>query len=137
MRSALYWDWMPAVLAGGLSLLGVALAAVGLNGVVSYSVSRRTREIGIRMALGAQRASVIRMVLAETLRLVAVAIPLGLGGALAASRYMGSMIYGIRPTDTLTFAGSSLAVIVVALLSSQVPALRAIRIDPARVLRDQ
>jgi ABC-type antimicrobial peptide transport system permease subunit len=110
---------------------------VGLIGVVYYSVSRRTREIGIRMALGAQRASVIRMVLAETLRLVAVAIPLGLGGALAASRYMGSMIYGIRPTDTLTFAGSSLAVIVVALLSSQVPALRAIRIDPARVLRDQ
>jgi predicted permease len=137
MRSALYWDWMPAVLAGGLSLLGVVLAAVGLNGVVSYSVGRRTREIGIRMALGAQRTGVIRMVLAETLRLVAVAVPLGLGGAFAAGRYMGSMIYGVRPTDALTFAGSSLAVILVALLSSQIPVLRALRIDPARVLRDQ
>ena len=117
---------------GGLALL---LASVGLFGVMSYSVARRTNEIGVRMALGAQRHDVIRMVLSESMILVAVGLVLGLAGAAAASRLIASQLFGLAATDISTHIAAATVMVTVAGIAGYLPARRAARVDPMRALR--
>ncbi|PYS88843.1 MAG: permease [Acidobacteria bacterium] len=126
---------MGAVLLGGFGLLALILASVGLYGVMAYSVSRRTREIGIRMALGAQSGDVLRLVLREAMTLVAVGILLGLIAAFAVTRLLAGFLYGISPTDPWAFIGIVILLAAVALIASLVPARRAAKIDPMVAFR--
>ena len=111
------------------------LAALGIYGVISYMVSERTQEIGIRLALGASRSNILRIVLRQGLGLAAVGAAVGLVCALIVSQLMASLLYGIRPTDPLTFAGVAFLFLGVALLACYLPARRAIRVDPMIALR--
>jgi ABC-type antimicrobial peptide transport system permease subunit len=111
------------------------LAAVGLYATVAYLVNRRAQEIGVRMALGAGRGDVLRLVLTQGLRLSAVGAVIGLAGALAASHSISSFIYGVAPTDPLSYSIGVLIAIGVALLASYFPARRAMRVDPVVALR--
>jgi ABC-type antimicrobial peptide transport system permease subunit len=117
--------------------LALFLAAIGIYGVISYSVSRRRREIGLRVALGAGRPGVLRLVVGRGMALVVVGILLGTGAALALTRVMASLIHGVSSTDPLTFTAASVLLAAVALIACLVPAFRASRIDPAIALRDQ
>ena len=119
-------------IAGCVALL---LGAVGIYGVIAYIAAQRTREIGIRLALGAQPADVLRMVLAQGLVLAGAGIAIGLVGALAVTRVMGALLYGTSPTDPLTFAAVVPLLGAAALLASWVPARRAMRADPIAALR--
>jgi predicted permease len=119
---------------GGLALL---LASVGLYGVMAYVVGLRRREIGVRLALGAQRRDVFRLVLKEGMALVAVGIGVGLAGAIAATRLLTTFLYDVRPTDAMTFIGVAAALAAVALLANYLPARRAARTDPMRALRNE
>jgi predicted permease len=118
----------------GLTALG--LAAVGIYGVVAYTVVQRTRDIGIRMALGATRRDVVSLVVGEGLRLALVGTALGLAGALAASRLLSGLLYEVSSTDPLAYAGVAATVVAVAALAAYLPARRASRLDPADVLRE-
>jgi putative ABC transport system permease protein len=124
-----------AILLGGFAGLALVLAAVGVFGVLSYTVERRTHELGIRVALGAGRSDVVRLVMAETLSMTAVGVVLGLAGALALSRLAQSMLYQIRADDPLTFAIVGVGLAGVAVVAAIVPARRAARVDPAIALR--
>jgi ABC-type lipoprotein release transport system permease subunit len=135
MRDVLNVERSMASLLASLSILGMFLAAVGLYAAVAYLVNRRTHEIGIRMALGARRADVLRLVLARGLRLSAVGAALGLVGAIAASRLMSSFLYGVKPTDPLCYVASILVAVGVTLLASYFPARRATKVDPVVALR--
>jgi putative ABC transport system permease protein len=115
--------------------LAFILAAIGIYGVVSYSVAQRTREIGIRMALGAKQNDVLRLVLAEGFRLTAVGVVLGLAGAFALTRVLRSLLFEVKPTDPTTFIAFSLLLASVALLASYIPARRATKVDPLVALR--
>src|SRR4029079_485867 len=126
---------LPMTLLWIFSALAVALSAVGIFGVMSYTVSRRTREMAIRMALGANRRKMLGLVLREGFLVTLLGVVLGLAGALALSRVMGRYVYGISSTDPLTFAATSLLLIGVALLASYIPARRAARVDPNVALR--
>jgi predicted permease len=117
---------------GGLALV---LASVGIYGVISFAVSQRTREIGVRMALGAQPAEVLRMILTEGLKLVAVGVVVGVAAALMLTRLLEGMVYGVRVRDPLIFAMVNLLMIVVSLAACYVPARRATRVDPLVALR--
>ena len=119
---------------GGLATL---LAAVGMYGVLAYGVSRRTAEMGIRMALGAQRRDVQWMVFRETANMFGAGIAAGLVGALAATHLIASMLYGVKPFDVAIFAGAALLLAVVAALAGWVPAHRASRIDAMEALRHE
>jgi len=116
-------------------MLAVMLASIGLYGVIAYSVARRTREIGIRAALGAGRPDILRMVLGQGLRLTLVGIGVGLAGAAATSRVLSSKLYGVMPTDPATFASVALLLMGVALAACYIPARRAVRVDPMVALR--
>lgn len=113
------------------------LAAVGLYGVMSYSVSQRTHEIGLRMTLGARRTDVMRMVLGSGITLVLIGVAIGLAGALATSRLLTSFLFEVRPSDPATFVGVAILLAAVALLASMAPALRATKVDPMIALRNE
>jgi putative ABC transport system permease protein len=119
---------------GGVALL---LAAVGIYGVMNYAVARRTREIGIRMSLGATRAQMLRMVLAQGMKQALVGALIGLAGALMLARLMGKMLYGVRPTDPLTFCGVAIVLGAAATVAICVPARRATHIEPIVALRHE
>jgi predicted lysophospholipase L1 biosynthesis ABC-type transport system permease subunit len=111
------------------------LSSVGIYGVLSYMVAQRTRDIGIRMALGASRSQIVWDVLGFGVRLAAIGLAIGIAGALGATRLLSSLLYGVRPTDVITFAAVSLILLVVALIASYLPARRATRVDPIVALR--
>jgi predicted permease len=126
-----------SVMLGLFAVLGLALAAVGIYGVLAYTVSQRQREMGVRLALGAQPADVLRLVLRSGMALAGSGVALGVAGALVLSRVMGSILYGVAPHDPLTFAGVMALLLAVALLACLVPARRAMRVDPAVTLRGE
>ncbi|HSU98275.1 MAG TPA: FtsX-like permease family protein, partial [Gemmatimonadaceae bacterium] len=124
-----------ASLSSVFGILATLLAALGLYGVMAYMVARRTREIGIRMALGASRGSVVWLVMREVLLLSAMGVAIGGAGAYAATRLVQKQLFGIMPTDTVTMALAAIGIASVALLSGYLPARRATGIDPMRALR--
>jgi len=126
-----------AMLVSGFGALALALACVGLYGLLHYSVARRTREIGIRMALGARQSSVIGMEMGRALRLVAAGIVLGLPDVWIASRWVKSLLFGLAPDDPATIAGAALLLVTAALLAAYAPARRASRVDPMTSLREE
>lgn len=117
------------------ALIALLLTAIGIYAVIAYSVVQRTREIGIRMALGAQSRDVLKLVVRNGMRLALIGVALGLAGALALSRLMTSLLFGITPTDALTFTAVSTGLIAVALLACYIPARRATKVDPLVALR--
>ncbi len=124
-----------ALLLSLFAVVGVVLASIGLYGVVSYSVVQRTHEVGVRLALGARRRDVLTMVLRQGLGLTVLGLLLGLGGALALTRYLDSLLFGVTPTDATTFLTVPLLLLAIALLACYVPARRATSVDPLIALR--
>ena len=115
--------------------VALLLASIGIHGLVAFSVAQRTREIGIRMALGADASSVLVLVTQRGLWLAAAGIVIGLGGSLALTRVLRALLYGTSPTEPLVFCGSALLLATVVLVASYVPARRATRVDPMIALR--
>jgi len=135
MQQAFWLDNMAAGSAVALSGLGMFLAALGLYGVIAYVVSKRQQEIGIRMALGAERGTVMRMVLAQGLRTAALGLGLGLVASLGTMRWLSNLLYGVKPTDAVSLLGSAAIVILVAIAAAYFPARRAAKVDPMVALR--
>jgi ABC-type antimicrobial peptide transport system permease subunit len=117
------------------ALTALLLAGLGIYGTISYLVSERTHEIGIRLALGAKRSEIMRMILRQGLVLAVAGAALGLAGALIVSHLMAGLLFGVTPTDPLTFVSVTLLLSAVALAASYVPAMRAMRVDPLVALR--
>jgi putative ABC transport system permease protein len=126
-----------ALLMSGFSLIALLLAAVGIYGVLAYSVTERTREIGVRVAMGAQPGRIVTMVVGTGMRLVIGGTVVGIGGALALSGLLKGLLFGIRPTDVATFIGVPVVLACVALAAAYVPARRAARLDPMKALRSE
>jgi putative ABC transport system permease protein len=126
-----------AVVVGAFGLLALVLAAVGVYGVVSYSVSRRTHEVGIRLAVGATPGQVLRLVLLQGIRLAVVGVILGALGAAAVGQLLESLLYGVSAIDPLAFAVASTLLLLVAIGANLVPARAASRVDPLRALRTE
>jgi putative ABC transport system permease protein len=118
----------------GIALL---LASIGIYGVMSYSVAQRSHEIGIRMALGAARGHVLRLVMGQGMTLVIIGLVLGILGALGVTRLLANQLFGVEPTDPGTFAIVAFALCVVALVATLVPAMRATRLDPLAAVRQE
>lgn len=125
------------MLVGLFASIALALAAVGVYGVLAYAVTRRTREIGIRLALGAPRHGILRLVVGHGMTLIGAGLALGLGGALALSRVMRGLLFDVTATDPTTLASVGLAIVTVGLAACLVPALRALRVEPAEALRSE
>ncbi|HXT73202.1 MAG TPA: ABC transporter permease [Candidatus Angelobacter sp.] len=123
------------ILLGGFAALALVLGAIGIYGVMSYAVAQRTHEIGVRLALGAQRSNVLRMVLGSGAKLAFVGIAIGIGASLAFTRFLSTLLFGVSPTDPLIFSGVAIVLTLVALLACYIPARRAMRVDPMVALR--
>jgi ABC-type antimicrobial peptide transport system permease subunit len=126
-----------AWLVGSFSFFALILACVGIYGVIAYLVSQRFQEIGIRMALGAQRSNIVRLVLARVIRLAAAGIVAGLCATFYLSHFLGKLLFGITGHDPLTFLGAALLLMAVATMASYLPARRATRINPVDLLRHE
>lgn len=126
-----------AGLTASLGLLGLALAVVGIYGVVSYAANQRTHEIGIRLALGAQPAQILKMIFRQGFFVVGAGIAVGVLAAVGIARFVGNFLIGVSPTDAITYAGASLVLALVALLACYIPARRAMRVDPLVALRHE
>jgi ABC-type antimicrobial peptide transport system permease subunit len=137
MGQALALDRIPAALAAGLGAIGFLLTGAGLFGVIQYSMNRRSREIGLRVALGAQPAEIRTMVMSESLRIAAWGIPIGLLMLGAAVRWTQSLLIGVTALNLLTYGMSAAAAVVVALVAAWLPAARAARVDPMVALRSE
>src|SRR5215470_4025394 len=124
-----------ALLVGIFALVSLVLAMAGIYGVIAYTVAQRTREIGIRMALGAQPGSVLQLVLSQGMRMVLSGVAIGVAAALGATRWLASLLFDVKPADPVSFVGSAVALIAVALIATFVPARRATRVDPMVALR--
>jgi ABC-type antimicrobial peptide transport system permease subunit len=126
-----------ATLSGFFGLTALLLACIGLYGLMAYTVTRRTHEIGIRMALGAQARDVLRLVMQETLLLVLLGVALGLGAAVATTRLISSLLFGLSATDPATLSLAALLLVAVAALAGYLPARRAASVDPIVALREE
>jgi putative ABC transport system permease protein len=136
LGSSLATRRLTLVLLAGFAALALLLAAVGIYGVISYSVRQRTHELGIRMALGAQAGDVLKLILVQGLKLAFIGVAIGLTAALSLTRWMKSLLFEVRPTDPMTFVVIALLLIAVALLACWVPARRATKVDPVIALRN-
>jgi len=128
---------MFASLTGGFGVLALLLAGIGIYGIMAYNASRRTNEIGIRLALGAQGRAVLAMILREAWLLAGLGILMGLAAALAVSRLLASMLFGVKPNDPATYCAAGLLLLGIALVAGAVPARRAASIDPCEALRHE
>jgi ABC-type antimicrobial peptide transport system permease subunit len=137
MGSSLATPRFYAILLGAFAALALVLASVGIYGVVAHGVARRTREIGIRMALGAQAGEVGAMVMREGMQVIGVGLVAGLATGAAASRLLEGLLYGVKPTDPWTFAGVAALLAAVAAVAVWVPARRAMKADPLASLRTE
>jgi len=137
VSTALATPRLTGFLLGAFAVVALVLAGVGIYGVLSYLVSRRTHEIGIRLAIGAGRSQVMGLILGHGLRLTSAGLAIGLVGAFALARLMQSVLYDVRPTDPETYVAVVLVLAVAALLASVLPALRAVRVDPVSALRSE
>ena len=135
MQFGSIFERLAATLVGSFGFLALILGAIGIYGVIAYATRQRTHEIGIRMALGAERREVLKMVLGQGLKLALIGVIIGLGGALALTRFLSSLLYGVTPTDPLTFITVSLILVAVALAACYIPARRAAKVDPMVALR--
>jgi ABC-type antimicrobial peptide transport system permease subunit len=124
-----------ATLSGFFALLALLIAGIGLFGLMAYTITRRTRELGIRFALGAQRAAVLRMILGETFMLTLAGIAIGLPSALATTRLIAHMLFGVTPHDSVTLSAAMVALLGVGGLAGYIPARRAMKVDPLVALR--
>ena len=134
---SIFQERMLSSLSGCFGILTLLLAAVGLYGVVAYATARRAGEIGIRLALGAQRRAVLWMVLRGALALVAAGLAIGLPTALAAARYVGSVLFGVKPADPVAFAGTAAVLLAIGIAAAFLPARRSAAMDPMRALRNE
>ena len=133
-----YWQQaLYSKLFTAFATIALVLAAVGVYGVISYSVSQRTREIGVRVALGAQRTNVLSLIVGQGALLAAVGIGLGLVGAVGVTRFLRAMLFGVSPFDPLSFVAVTLVLSMIAFLASYLPARRAARVDPIEALRQE
>jgi predicted permease len=137
VRSSLYADRLIVQLSGSMGVLGLVLAAIGLFGVVSYSVTRRTQEIGVRIALGAARGAIMQMVFGRAMMLTGIGIALGVTLAVALGGLLSSVVYGVSVRDPMTFVAAAMTMALVTLIGAAVPARRAASIDPIRALREE
>jgi predicted permease len=135
VQSTISQQRMMAMLSGFFGLLALTLSAIGLYGVLAYSVSRRTGEIGVRMALGADRSNILRMILGETGQLLGIGVIAGLGMSFAATRLIKTMLYGVTPEDPHAFLLGSVILVLVGLGAALLPARRAVTIEPMAALR--
>jgi ABC-type antimicrobial peptide transport system permease subunit len=133
----LFAERLVAKLAACFGVVAASLAAIGIYGLLSYVVIQRTREIGIRMALGAEERDVLRLVLGQGMAVTSVGLGVGLVSALALSRYLSNLLYGVRSSDLPTFLIASLGLVGLALLASYIPARRATKVDPTVALRHE
>jgi ABC-type antimicrobial peptide transport system permease subunit len=124
-------------LLGIFAALALVLAAIGIYGVLSYMVGQRTREIGVRMALGAQQLDVLRLVMKDGAQMTAMGVLIGLIAAFGLTRLMGSLLFGVKPGDPLTFLAVALILGAIAMIACYVPANRAMKVDPIEALRQE